>query len=58
MKMQDKKAIQNRATPVIGFAGLLIGLLVNAAITIELNEYDETIRDMVIITYQQQRFFL
>lgn len=40
--MSDQDAIKDHATTIIGFAGLLLGLLVNALTTIKFNDFNTT----------------
>ncbi len=56
--MKDEKSIQQRAAPVIGFVGLLIGLLVNTANTIKLDDYNEIVRNVVTCVYMFATFCL
>jgi hypothetical protein len=43
--MKDQNAIKDNATTIIGFAGVLLGLLVNALTTIKFNEFNNTLNN-------------
>ncbi|WP_048140028.1 hypothetical protein [Methanosarcina horonobensis] len=48
--MSDQDTIKDHATTVVGFAGLLLGLLVNALTTIKFEEFNNTLFNNISYT--------